>query len=171
MAANVEIKARCRDWEGQRARARVLADEVVELVQEDVFFPCAHGRLKLRDLGAGQESYLVAYRRDDEAGPKTSLYETSPVPDPASMRRLLGQALGEGRSLRKKRTVFMTGRTRLHFDEVEGLGRFIEIEVVLAPGEDPEAGRSIARDFMARLGIEDADLLRQAYVDMAGCPS
>ena len=58
------------------------------------------------------------------------------------------------------------GRTRIHFDEVRGLGRFIELEVVLRPGEDRAAGRREAAALMKALGIRRADLLAGAYADL-----
>ena len=166
MPTNIEIKARAEDFAGQRARAKILADKVEHLVQEDTFFACVNGRLKLRDLGAGREGYLVFYKRDDQAGPKRSIFEMSPVKDPATMRALLAQSLGVGKTVRKKRTVLLSGQTRLHFDEVEDLGRFIEIEVCLKPGQDEREGTLIAQDFMRRLGIDASALVETAYADM-----
>ena len=68
--------------------------------------------------------------------------------------------------VRKKRTVYLAGRTRIHFDEVEGLGKFIELEVVLRDGEDAASGSAIAEDLMTKLGINKSDLIEQAYVDL-----
>lgn len=51
-------------------------------------------------------------------------------------------------------------------DEVEGLGCFIELEVVLERGQDELEGMRIAQEFMERLEIAEEDLLAQAYVDM-----
>ncbi|MBI4423521.1 MAG: class IV adenylate cyclase [Elusimicrobia bacterium] len=166
MPTNIEIKAKAADWDGQLSRARALCGRTEELTQTDTFFRCKNGRLKLRDLGSRGGSCLIFYRRPDRPGPKESAYETSAVSDPASMRKVLAKAWGEGKTVRKKRTVLWVGRTRVHFDEVEGLGRFIELEVCLEAGQTPPEGETIARDLMARLGIEAADLLEGAYVEM-----
>lgn len=166
MPENIEIKARAADWENQLRQARALCDSEEELIQEDVFFNCFQGRLKLRILEEGQESYLVFYKRNNQNGPKSSRYETASVSDPASMRALLSKALGEGRTVEKRRIVLFAGQTRIHFDEVEGLGKFIELEVCLKPGQSPSEGEAVARDLMKRLGIGDSDLLEGAYVEM-----
>jgi len=41
----------------------------------------------------------------------------------------LGLALGIKGVLRKRRTLYMIGQTRVHLDQVEGLGDFMELEV------------------------------------------
>ena len=51
-------------------------------------------------------------------------------------------------------------------DEVEGLGCFIELEVVLWRSQDEVEGMRIAREFMDRLEIAEEDLVAQAYVDL-----
>lgn len=166
MPVNIEVKARAVDWDGQSAAARALCDACEELVQEDAFFRTPKGRLKLRVEG-GRPAYLIYYEREDLSGPKSSRYLTAPVPDPASTRTLLAAAFGEGRVVRKRRRLYQVGRTRVHFDEVEGLGRFIELEVCLDPGQSRKEGEAVAEDLMRRLKIARTDLLEGAYADMS----
>lgn len=162
---NIEIKARASDWEAQRRTAAEIAGPAEELLQEDTFFNCPEGRLKLREQGA-KGACLIFYRRGDIKGPKSSEYSFTPVPEPASLKKLLAAAFGSKKTVKKRRTLFLCGRTRIHFDEVEGLGRFIELEVCLREGEDAEAGRTEAEGLMLRLGIAEADLVEGAYGDM-----
>ena len=82
MALNIEIKARIPSVESLLQPAAAIATEgPVEILQEDTFFRCAAGRLKLRAFSddAGE---LIFYRRDDEAGPKQSFYLRSPTTTP-----------------------------------------------------------------------------------------
>ncbi len=60
----------------------------------------------------------------------------------------------------------MAGRTRIHLDAVDGLGEFVELEVVLADGETAEAGREEARRLMGALEIAPESLVSGAYVDL-----
>jgi adenylate cyclase class IV len=62
--------------------------------------------------------------------------------------------------------LYLTGSTRIHLDEVEGLGTFAEIEVVLGPHQSVEEGTSVANRLMKALDIETADLVKTAYVDL-----
>ena len=69
MARNIEIKARIESVEALARRAEDIADQgPQEIAQDDTFFRCEGGRLKLRAFpsGAGE---LIFYRRPDERGP------------------------------------------------------------------------------------------------------
>ena len=68
--------------------------------------------------------------------------------------------------MRKVRTLFLVGRTRVHLDRVEGLGDFLELEVVLADDEPAETGVAEAHALMEALGVERARLIDGAYVDL-----
>ena len=166
MARNIEIKARLETPAQTRKWVEELADgPPATLMQEDTFFNVPEGRFKLRLVGSGQ-GQLIFYRRRDQAGPKLSEYEIVPVADAARLGKVLGRALGVRGVVRKRRAVYMAGRTRIHLDEVEGLGSFIELEVVLREGEDAESGRREAEELMERLGIGPTGLMETAYVDL-----
>jgi adenylate cyclase class IV len=60
----------------------------------------------------------------------------------------------------------MVSQTRMHLDDVEGLGQFLELEVVLSPGQGDAEGQAIAEELMNRLGVERSDLLEGAYIDL-----
>ena len=68
--------------------------------------------------------------------------------------------------VKKRRQLWLAGRTRIHLDEVSGLGWFMELEVVMAEGDSSEKARAEAENLMARLGIVEADLVDRAYVDL-----
>jgi predicted adenylyl cyclase CyaB len=165
MPRNVEIKAKIAGVAALTPRAARLADTgPVVLEQDDTFFSCPNGRLKLRDqFAAGAE--LIFYQRADASGPKESFYVRTPVPDPQAMRMLLQQAYGQTGRVRKRRVLYLAGRTRIHLDAVEGLGEFLELEVVLRDGESAEEGALEANQIMAALGIGPQQLLQGAYVD------
>jgi adenylate cyclase class IV len=60
----------------------------------------------------------------------------------------------------------MVGRTRVHLDRVQGLGDFLELEVMLSDSEPIEAGMVEAYDLMTRLGISTSQLIEGAYLDL-----
>jgi predicted adenylyl cyclase CyaB len=169
MPRNVEIKARlagARALDELAARAVALgAEGPREIVQDDTFFPCASGRLKLRAFATGGGE-LIFYRRPDASGPKESFYVLAPVDDCDSLRQALTLAYGQAGRVRKRRRLYLAGRTRVHLDEVEGLGAFLELEVVLRDDEATAAGEAEARTLMAALGVTPAQLVEGAYVDL-----
>ena len=166
MPRNIEIKARIESVTALAPRAAALADQApVEIAQDDTFFRCQAGRLKLRAFSATQGE-LIFYRRADQQGPKESFYIRSPTTSPDSLREALNLAYGQAGRVVKQRTLFLVGRTRVHLDRVEGLGHFLELEVVLEADEPAQVGIREAHRLMAELGVEPSQLIEGAYVDL-----
>jgi adenylate cyclase len=166
MARNVEVKARIDSVEALLPRVRLLADgEPTLIAQDDTFFACARGRLKLRDFGDGRGE-LIAYARADAAGPKLSDYVRAPTTDPAALRDALTRAHGAIGRVRKIRHLLMVGATRIHLDRVEGLGDFLELEVMLRDGQSVDEGDAIAVRLLRELGIDPAQHVAVAYLDL-----
>ncbi len=86
--------------------------------------------------------------------------------DPAGMRYVLERALGIRGVVKKRRDVVLIDRTRVHLDLVEGLGSFVELEVVLSDGEPIEIGERISQELMTELDISDSALISKAYIDL-----
>jgi predicted adenylyl cyclase CyaB len=166
MPRNIEIKARLEQPEAVLERARALADGPAELLeQDDSFFAAPHGRLKLR-AHAGGPAELIHYERPDAEQARASDYVRVPVPDPDTLRVALTRALGAAGRVRKRRWLLRVGATRIHLDRVEGLGDFIELEVVLREGQPDAEGAAVAEALMQALGLAQAPRLARAYVDL-----
>jgi predicted adenylyl cyclase CyaB len=166
MARNIEIKARIESIHSILPKAAVLADQdPVEISQDDTFFACEKGRLKLR-VFSPEKGELIFYRRPNQRGPKESFYVVSPTTFPDTLRETLSLAYGQVGRVRKQRILFLVGRTRVHLDRVENLGDFLELEVMLTDGESVETGEAVARELMGKLGIRPDQLLEGAYVDL-----
>jgi adenylate cyclase class IV len=167
MPANVEIKARIPSVDALLPRARALGDDgpVQRILQDDTFFIVPHGRLKLRVFANGSGE-LIHYTRPDAEGPKVSDYVISPAPEPDTLREALTRACGLLGRVRKERLLVLQGLTRIHLDRVEGLGDFLEIEVVLRPGQTEAEGTAEARALLAALGVEASALVSGAYLDL-----
>jgi predicted adenylyl cyclase CyaB len=166
MARNIEIKARIENVALLTPRVAELADEgPLEIAQDDTFFNCVTGRLKLRAF-SNKAGELIFYRRVNQAGPKESFYLRSPTTSPETLRESLSLAYGQVGRIRKYRTLFLVGRTRVHLDRVEDLGHFLELEVMLVDDEPPEQGVREAGELMDRLGIAPSQLIEGAYLDL-----
>ena len=166
MAANIEVKARVADFSRLRQKAEKLTDTPCQVIpQEDTFFNCPIGRIKLRELSP-HRGQLVYYQRQDISGPKHSEYKIFETDNPTGLKDIFSEAFGVRGVVSKVRYVYMVGQTRIHLDEVKGLGKFMELEVVLIPGQTDAEGEAIARDLMHQLGIEEHDLITSAYMDL-----
>ncbi len=166
MPRNIEIKARIDSVDALLPHARRLADgEPVRIGQDDSFFAVPHGRLKLREFADGTAE-LIHYHRADAAHAKASDYVRVPVPDPAALREALTRACGLLGRVQKQRLLLMVGPTRIHLDQVQGLGDFMELEVVLNAGQSDAEGAAIAESLMRALGLADAHRLAGSYLDL-----
>jgi predicted adenylyl cyclase CyaB len=166
MAANIEIKARALDPALLHRRAAAISDTPAQVIyQRDVFFDTPRGRLKLRVLEPDR-AQLVYYERPDKPGPRISTYHISDTSDPDSLEQLLSSALGVRGQVCKVRTLYMVRNTRIHLDEVQGLGGFIELEAVLGPDQSAEEGYAAVNELVGILGIRESDLVDMAYIDL-----
>jgi predicted adenylyl cyclase CyaB len=166
MPRNVEIKASCTHPEQTLERIKLRCPEPPEeLIQTDYFFDSPNGRLKLR-VFPDQRGELIFYQRESTSEPKPSQYEIYHTTKSHSLLQVLRQSLREGVIVRKKRLLFMAGRTRVHYDLVEGLGCFLELEVVMRPDEEVSEAVREAEALISDLGIHRENLISDAYADM-----
>jgi predicted adenylyl cyclase CyaB len=166
VASNIEIKARVRGDLGRvrEVAAKVATEPPSEMRQVDTFFRSPLGRLKLRELDPGKAE-LIYYERANETGPTRSRYFVAPVEDAASLKQVLDGSLGVRGVVRKRRELYLARDTRIHLDEVESLGQFLELEVLMT-GQAEAAGLARCRELMQALGVDEADLMDRAYIDM-----
>jgi glutamyl-tRNA synthetase len=170
MRRNIEIKAILRDRNAIVAAAAQRSDTGPETIsQHDFFFRCTEGRLKLRVLepGCGE---LIRYERDNVASARCSRYQIARTSDPDVLLDILTRTLGRLGEVKKTRILYLIGQTRVHIDQVEGLGDFLELEVVLGPDRTEAEGKRIAEELLRNLGIRNEDLIAQSYVDLLARP-
>ena len=166
MARNIEIKSSIEDLRSCVDRARALSGSApVVIEQEDYFFNCESGRLKLR-VFSSEKGELIFYRRKNESGPKMSEYFISGTSEPDSLLRVLEKSHGLRGVVKKTRRLFLAGRSRIHIDRVENLGDFLEFEVVLSDEADPGDAEQEALRLMGHFGIEEDSLIPCAYIDL-----
>ena len=168
---NVELKARYPDLQaGADIAGGLGSTDADTLVQVDTYFHAADGRLKLREITSrvkGESAELIWYARPDSVAARTSQFHVVPVPRPAPIIDALDAGLGIQVVVRKTRRLFLHENVRIHLDEVEGLGNFLEFEAVLEEGQDEADGyaqlETLQRDFKihneAIVGTSYSDLL------------
>lgn len=168
---NVEIKVRLHDRARVEAElARLAARDAGTESQHDVFYSCLRGRLKLRE-SSRDGAALILYERSDTAALRASDYDLVHVGDAAALRRVLDAALGRTGELCKRRHLYWIDNVRVHLDEVEGLGSFLELEAVVDPSHPEPECRARATALLQRFGIRPEDHLAVAYVDLLPPPA
>jgi adenylate cyclase, class 2 len=167
---NIEIKACLRNPQTARSIASNLTGKEKGdiLRQIDTFYNVPTGRLKLREEEADgiNTAFLISYIRPDENSPKTSCYEIVKIADPEDFKRVMAHVPGIRLRVVKVRELYLYKNARIHIDDVEGLGDFIEFEVVLNDQLTEDEGRIFAEQLIEMFGLIESDMISNAYADM-----
>lgn len=166
MHINFEFKARHNDI---AAAEKTLNEHrplfVGEDHQVDTYFNVPNGRLKLRE--GTIEQALIFYQRSNVAGAKQSdvtLYQHQPD---AALKQVLTQSLGIKTVVDKKRRIYFIDNVKFHFDTVEGLGTFVEVEAI---DKDGSIGVDVltkqCRQYQQLLGVQETDFIAESYSDL-----
>ena len=104
--------------------------------------------------------------RPDQVAARTSQFHVVPVPRPAAILDTLDAGLGVQVVVRKVRRLFLLDNVRIHLDEVDGLGNFLEFEAVLAPGQDEADGYAQLETLQSEFGITTEAIIGTSYSDL-----
>ena len=163
---NIEIKARDADPGRTLELALALgAEDQGEIQQVDTYFSRARGRLKLREQEPGA-SELIQYHRPDRGEARTSSYRRVATDDGDGLREALADAYGTLVVVRKRRRLLVWDDVRIHLDEVEGLGSFLELEAVVAAESDLALEHDKVARMREELRIEETGLVASSYSDL-----
>ena len=164
---NIELKARDPDPSVTAARCLALgASDQGVLTQSDTYYASRRGRLKLRVEEGALGGELIAYGRPDAREALESRYVLAPVAAPDELAEALDAALGTVVVVSKRRRLFLWEGVRIHLDEVDGLGSFVEFEAVLPEAGDLDTARDKVARLRASLGIDDDALVSVGYADL-----
>ena len=162
---NIELKARDRD----RVRSLAICNDIGAepqgvLFQRDTYFYVPNGRLKLRQE-EGARPHLIAYERLDRVEERESRYRIIEVDEPEELKAALSGFLGVKAVVTKERWLFLWERVRVHLDQVDGLGDFIEFEAVADADSDLSHEEAQVVSLRRAFEIDEADLVAGMYTD------
>jgi adenylate cyclase, class 2 len=133
--------------------------------QIDTYFNTAIGKLKLRE--GNIENALIQYHRENTADAKLSkvvLYEHAPN---IALKNILALQLGIKVVVDKKRKIYFIDNVKFHFDEVENLGTFIEVEAIDTDNKIPiEQLKQQCDYYFSFLGLYKGQLIPFSYSDL-----
>jgi adenylate cyclase class IV len=165
---NIELKAADPDpAASERACLALGAGDGGLLVQRDTYFGVERGLLKLREDLERRSGELIFYLRAHESGLRSSSYWRAPASDPEALRSLLTAAHAVTGVVTKRRRLFLHRNVRIHLDDVEGLGSFVELESVLAvAGSESPAEAEALAEVIATLGLAERETIAAGYLEL-----
>jgi adenylate cyclase, class 2 len=166
MHINYEFKASCSNI---KALELLLKERNPLFVgtdhQTDTYFNVANGRLKLRE--GNIENSLIHYERINTADAKQSnviLYQHQPD---NSLKEILKKALGIKVVVEKRRKIYFIDNVKFHFDEVENLGTFIEVEAIDKDGSiGVDKLKVQCNEYIQLFGITKDQFIAESYSDL-----
>jgi adenylate cyclase class IV len=132
------------------------------IAQRDTYFEVAHGGLKLREEQPGRP-HLIQFERASELQQRESRYRIIEVSDAAALCAALAAAIGIRVVVAKRRHLLLWQSVRIHLDEVERLGTFIELEAVAPADSDLAHEHRLVAELRDALGITDERLVALGY--------
>jgi len=163
---NVELKARDPNPRRSLSRCREIgAEDGGVLIQHDTYFRAVAARLKLREQ-EGIAPHLIAYDRPDFRGRRQSRYEVTDVERPEELRTVLAAALGIRVEVAKRRRLFRWDGVRIHLDNVDGLGAFIEFEAIVSAPEEFSYRHRQVDELKKAFEIREADIVAIGYGEL-----
>jgi adenylate cyclase class 2 len=110
---------------------------------------------------------LIAYERADQAGPRESRYRLVEIADGSEIKAALSDALGITAVVAKQRRLFLWEGVRIHLDQVDGLGSFVEFEAIVGDGPaDLERAEGRIDELRREFGLDDDCLVASSYSDL-----
>jgi len=164
MPTNLEIKARTASLHATDEIARRIgARYEYEMAQVDTYFDARNGRLKMREVD-GARFELIGYMRGEQTERRVSEFDVLGLGAAEPLKSILSRALGVRGVVRKRRKLYRYHSTRIHADEVDGLGAFIEFETEVTGSVDE--AREELNSLIRLFRIEDGDFLKVSYIDL-----
>jgi predicted adenylyl cyclase CyaB len=166
MHINYEFKASCNNLEALEMKLKELNPVFIGIDnQVDTYFNVPHGRLKLRE--GNIENSLIHYNRTNTADAKqsdVSLYQHQPD---KNLKEVLSKALGIKTVVDKKRKIYFIDNVKFHFDEVNELGNFVEVEAIDKDGSlGIEILKEQCRYYIQLFGISGDQFIAGSYSDL-----
>jgi len=163
---NFEFKARAEDL--KKLEQKLLKLNPVfkgEDHQTDTYFNVPGGRFKLRE--GKIENALIYYERPDTAAAKASEILLYKHPPEASLKEILVKTNGIKAIVDKKRRIYFIENVKFHFDTVNDLGTFIEVEAIDDNGQRTlEELEKQCKKYFTFFGLRESDFVSKSYSDL-----
>ncbi len=162
MPLNLELKIRLNSHnEIKNILTGMDAEYVKMLNQKDVYYKTGNGLLKLR-IENGEQS-IIKYLRDESGSDRFSNYEVLHFSS-GDAEKFFNNIFEIETVVEKKRYLYMYDNTRIHLDDVAGLGDFLELETLVLNGKDDAKIRY--ERIIELLSLHKYEPIRMSYRDL-----
>ncbi len=161
---NIEFKAELRDPVVARRQCRLLGAERIGVVQQtDTYYRLHDGRLKKRDA-PGEPTEWIYYHRRDVVRPRMCNYTI--LSDEQAQRRWGTRNLRSWVKVIKTRELWMHENVRIHLDDVDRIGVFLEFEAVVSRACDVQTCHQKIRHLRQLFGPTLGEPVGPSYCDL-----
>jgi adenylate cyclase class 2 len=167
----VEVKVRADHEKIRPILKKIGAAKSKVETQSDTYFAAPH-----RDFAKTDEALRIRLEDGKSVltykGPKldgvskTREELETPVDEVIFTRILHALGFSEAGKVRKNREFFKAGEITVSLDAVEGLGEFLEVEIMAESEKDLETSRHKLFNFLKQVGFEEKDSIRTSYLEM-----
>ncbi len=167
----IEVKVRADHSKVRSILKKIGATKIGVENQSDTYFAAPYRdfaktdeALRIRSLD-GQAVLTYKGPKLDTVSKTREELET-PVDEAATAKILHALGFSEAGIVRKKREVFSAGEITVCLDAVEGLGEFLEVEIVAENEKELEVSRGKLFEFLKQFGVGEKDSIRTSYLEM-----
>ena len=162
MPINLEIKLKLVSFDEKLKLLKKLGAKQIQILnQKDIYYSVPNGLLKLRI--ENEKITLIFYNREEQKKNRWSEFHLLKFDDnnPSSFLKKLFDVKAV---VQKQRRLFLFNNTRIHLDDVKGLGKFLELETFVVEGK-PDAEIRF-RDMIGFLKLDQSKQIRKSYCDL-----
>jgi adenylate cyclase, class 2 len=162
MPLNLELKVKLSSHkEVKNLLKKIEADSIKTLNQKDIYYKIKNGLLKLR-IENGQQS-IIKYLRNEKGKDRFSDFEVLHF-STGDAEKFFKELFKIETTVEKKRKLYMYDNTRIHLDEVQGLGSYLELETLVINGKADAKKRF--KKIIGLLALNKYVEIRKSYRDL-----
>ncbi len=164
---NIELKVQVKNFSDIVPILKRIAARPAGLIsQKDTYFNCPGGRMKIREIN-NRRYELIYYRRPDIQGSKISNCQIIKMDKKmvSELKKIFRKLWGEKAVIIKNRRLWLLGKTRIHLDQVKGLGNYIELETVFN-NDDHRKAMVEHRRIISVLRLRGNKKIKESYSDL-----
>ena len=164
---NFEFKATTKDLDGLEKKLLELNPIYVGADrQTDTYFNVSKGRLKLRE--GNIENSLIYYERKNVADAKQSDVLLYPHQRDPSLKNILTRLHGIKVVVNKIRKIYFIENVKFHFDNIDELGTFVEVEAIDNTGKiGVQKLKEQCKQYADLFEIKSEDYISLSYSDLS----